>query len=256
MKKKGFKCDANKSRWGLLPLREIQEVVDVLTIGSEKYTDDNWKCVDNAQERYYDAMLRHISQYRSSKERPVPNLINDSETGMSHLAYVICCALFIMWFDNEHLLTSDENLTNQKSLENDEVFPEPIDTVALSERVKDLETIIDLNSTEAYHCCEMLKKQETTIRDNMNELTKLIDIQCADGNWNYDPYMYGMATGMILSKHVLDGGDGDCPYIDAPDRWLRDDDLTVTDKAIGKLVSAVNEIIMEDEEGEEITAPT
>ena len=90
---KGVKYDNDKPRWGLLPFKEVEQVVDVLTFGSKKYEDDNWKKVENAQERYFDAMLRHITEYRYGEKL-------DSETGKSHLAHAICCGLFMMWFDN------------------------------------------------------------------------------------------------------------------------------------------------------------
>lgn len=90
---KGVKYDQDKPRWGLLPFKELEAVVDVLTSGSKKYSDGNWKIVPNAEERYFDAMLRHISQYRYGEK-------NDSETGKSHLAHAMCCSLFLLWFDN------------------------------------------------------------------------------------------------------------------------------------------------------------
>ena len=58
-------------------------------------------------------------------------------------------------------------------------------------------------------------------------LQKLLDIQCSNGNWNYDPYMHGMANGMILSMSILDGTN-DPKYLKAPKEWLcnRKTDLT------------------------------
>ncbi len=57
-----------------------------------------------------------------------------------------------------------------------------------------------------------------------NRLKDLIDItkvQKVDGNWNYDPYMHGMANGLILAVAILE--DLDPEYLDAPDKWLRKD---------------------------------
>lgn len=106
---KGVKYDGDKPRWGLLPFKQLEEVVDVLTFGSKKYTDGNWKKVENAHERYFDAMLRHISQYRYDEKL-------DSETKKSHLAHATCCALFMMWFDDQ----SKETITVQ----NCTIFPD------------------------------------------------------------------------------------------------------------------------------------
>jgi len=97
----GVKHDSNKPRWGLLPFRELETVVDVLTFGSTKYADDNWKFVDDAENRYFEAMMRHVAQYRTARELGVDNLKLDDETGKNHLAHAICCALFMLWFDEE-----------------------------------------------------------------------------------------------------------------------------------------------------------
>jgi hypothetical protein len=57
---------------------------------------------------------------------------------------------------------------------------------------------------------------------SIGDLNDLIDIQTQDGNWNYDPYMHGMANGMILSKHVVEDDQDECPFLDPPKQWLKD----------------------------------
>lgn len=52
----------------------------------------------------------------------------------------------------------------------------------------------------------------------INELNELLKIQCSDGNWNYDPYMHGMANGMIFTKSLLTGEQP--KYLNAPEQWL------------------------------------
>lgn len=61
--------------------------------------------------------------------------------------------------------------------------------------------------------------------EKMEQLRELIKTQCSDGNWNYDPYMHGMANGMILSEHVASGAEGDVAYLDAPDHWLKEENI-------------------------------
>lgn len=51
-------------------------------------------------------------------------------------------------------------------------------------------------------------------------LQDCLAIQCANGNWNYSPYMLGMANGMILSRSILTGEDA--KFLDAPEAWLQD----------------------------------
>ena len=90
----GKKYDNDKLRWSLLPLGALQDVVKVLEFGAKKYAPDNWKYVDQAEERYWNAAMRHIVAYRL--ESP-----NDSETGLSHLAHAVCCLLYIQQLDKE-----------------------------------------------------------------------------------------------------------------------------------------------------------
>lgn len=66
-------------------------MVTVLTLGAQKYDDDNWKKVPNAKARYYDACYRHVEAWRVGE-----NL--DPETGCHHLAHAICCLMFLLWF--------------------------------------------------------------------------------------------------------------------------------------------------------------
>lgn len=89
---KGFKKDQGKQRWDLLDIHCISEVVDVITFGANKYSDDNWKQVPRKTERYYSACMRHISAWRMGEK-------NDNETGKSHLAHAICCLIFLWCFD-------------------------------------------------------------------------------------------------------------------------------------------------------------
>lgn len=63
---------------------------------------------------------------------------------------------------------------------------------------------------------------------NLHKLKELIQIQCDDGNWNYDPYMQGIANGMILAEAILE--DKTPVYLDAPDVWLKD--IENTDKPV------------------------
>ena len=88
----GVKYDEDKMRPSLLPMEALQEVIKVLTYGSKKYADDNWKIVPDAHKRYKDASMRHLMAYFAHQQ-------NDEETGMSHLAHCICCLLFMLWFD-------------------------------------------------------------------------------------------------------------------------------------------------------------
>lgn len=89
----GRKKDAMKLRYDLIPFRELESVVRVLTFGAQKYDDDNWKRLPNLRTRYLAACLRHVCSWAQGERY-------DSESGESHLAHAICCLLFCMWGDN------------------------------------------------------------------------------------------------------------------------------------------------------------
>lgn len=97
-KPKGMKDDFkdDKLRWDLLPIEPIEEVVKVLTEGAKKYAPNNWQLVENATERYYAALLRHLTAWRKGEE--YDNGVGG--IGTKHLAQVICNAVFLMWFDD------------------------------------------------------------------------------------------------------------------------------------------------------------
>jgi hypothetical protein len=93
-KELGVKFDSNKPQWSLLPFEALEEVVEVLTSGAQKYAPDNWKYVPNADARYMDAAFRHMAQYMQGEQ-------HDEETGNNHLAHAVCCLLFKLWFDRQ-----------------------------------------------------------------------------------------------------------------------------------------------------------
>jgi hypothetical protein len=60
-----------------------------------------------------------------------------------------------------------------------------------------------------------------------SKLDQLIDakkVQCADGNWNYSPYMHGMANGIIFAIAILE--DKEPKYLTAPKEWGEDQDTS------------------------------
>jgi hypothetical protein len=88
------KKDHDKPMWDLLPYNQISKIVDVFTFGASKYGPYRWKKVENARERYFAAMMRHLTSWWEGEKY-------DSESGYHHLAHAGCCLLFLMWFDEE-----------------------------------------------------------------------------------------------------------------------------------------------------------
>ena len=63
------------------------EVSRVLTIGAEKYDEENWRKLENLQNRYTGAALRHLFAHMDEERL-------DPETNLSHIAHAVCCLLF------------------------------------------------------------------------------------------------------------------------------------------------------------------
>lgn len=69
---------------------------------------------------------------------------------------------------------------------------------------------------------------EYTIPQIIEEFVKLklgasatkaqVAVQTSSGNWDFDPYMQGMANGLILAMANLTGEEPQ--FLDAPKRWL------------------------------------
>lgn len=88
----GIKHDNCKVKWSLLPWETLEEVVQVMQYGAEKYGVDNWKHVDPPM-RYWDAALRHMIAFQEGEKL--------DESGLHHLAHAITSLLFLLWRDNE-----------------------------------------------------------------------------------------------------------------------------------------------------------
>lgn len=84
----GRKSDQSKPRFSLVPQKALEDVIDVLEFGAQKYAAENWRFVDNWQTRYYDAAMRHLLAHRRGEYL-------DEETGKPHLAHVTCCLMFL-----------------------------------------------------------------------------------------------------------------------------------------------------------------
>jgi hypothetical protein len=93
----GKKYDLGKSMWHLLPYKQLEYVVEILTFGANKYGENDWKAFvskNNNKQRYFSAALRHLSAWKQGR-------IKDRETNMPHLAHAICCLLFVLWKDDK-----------------------------------------------------------------------------------------------------------------------------------------------------------
>ena len=92
---KGLKYDSAKPKMNLLPPKALIEVGKVLTFGAEKYGPENWKELEDLQNRYTAGALRHIFAHMDGEQL-------DPESGTSHLAHALCCLLFKLEIELEN----------------------------------------------------------------------------------------------------------------------------------------------------------
>lgn len=90
----GQKDDKEKNRLDLIEPEFIEGVGKVLTFGANKYEPNNWQKVEDAEDRYYAAALRHLIAWRKGEK-------TDPESGLSHLDHVACNIMFLQHFEKE-----------------------------------------------------------------------------------------------------------------------------------------------------------
>lgn len=91
----GTKYDQDKLQYTLIPSKALEAVARNLTIGLKKYKErDNWKKVPNAEQRYLDALYRHLEAHRSGDLYDV----DSSDPTMPHMAAVAVNAMFLLEF--------------------------------------------------------------------------------------------------------------------------------------------------------------
>lgn len=94
----GMKFDDGKLSYSLLDRAALAWTVAVFTYGSIKYDRFNWRKIENAEDRYYDAFFRHVEAWRGGEDY-------DPETTLPHLAHAACCALMLLGL--KHAETTD-----------------------------------------------------------------------------------------------------------------------------------------------------
>lgn len=91
----GTKYDQDKLQYTLIPSYALAEVARNLTIGLKKYKErDNWKKVPNAEQRYLDALYRHLEAHRRGEIYDPDSSVPD----MAHMAAVAVNAMFLLEF--------------------------------------------------------------------------------------------------------------------------------------------------------------
>ena len=84
----GLKYDTGKLQYSLIPTETTQALAEVLTFGASKYAPNNWQLVENGEQRYLDALYRHLEAHRSGE-------LTDPESGFLHMSHVLTNAAFL-----------------------------------------------------------------------------------------------------------------------------------------------------------------
>lgn len=84
----GIKHDANKVPFELLSVPALIEIAKVMDFGKQKYSAHNWREGFNWS-RLYGAAMRHLLAHMDGEDK-------DPETGLSHLAHLGCCVMFLL----------------------------------------------------------------------------------------------------------------------------------------------------------------
>lgn len=84
----GIKFDSEKPDYSLIPPHALEELVNVLTYGKNKYARDNWQVLDDGYRRYFAAAQRHIWAIHRGET-------HDPESGFHHAAHAAACLFFI-----------------------------------------------------------------------------------------------------------------------------------------------------------------
>lgn len=101
-KARGIKLDAGKTRWDLLPLRAMEEIVKVYTFRAGKYGDNNWQNLPYGYNRCKVAMFCHLAASERGEQL-------DNESGLPHLAHMAWNAIALLHFYMEDLNKKDHD---------------------------------------------------------------------------------------------------------------------------------------------------
>jgi hypothetical protein len=102
----GVKYDDGKTLYSLVPPYALEAVAKNLTVGLKKYpARNNWMQVDKAEERYLDALYRHLEAHRRGEIYDTDNI--DSTT--THLSAVAVNSLFLLELMLNPKLNKGEN---------------------------------------------------------------------------------------------------------------------------------------------------
>lgn len=90
----------------LLSREALVQIAQVLTFGAKKYEAQNWR-KGLAWSRVLGAALRHLMAFNDGEDK-------DPETGLSHLAHLGCCTMFLLEYEKTHKELDNRHKINEK----------------------------------------------------------------------------------------------------------------------------------------------
>lgn len=88
-----MKWSKDKIKYGLVPVIALKGLAQVFTYGAKKYKPRNYLKCEDPQE-FVHALFRHLEDYRNGE-------IIDPESGLPHLAHLMCNAAILLDIENE-----------------------------------------------------------------------------------------------------------------------------------------------------------
>jgi Domain of unknown function (DUF5664) len=90
----GLRFNEGKTRYDLLPPFPIDQLAQVLTVGSKKYAERNWE-LGMKWSKVIASLKRHLALIEKGEDF-------DKETGMLHASHVMCNAAFLVQYYKTH----------------------------------------------------------------------------------------------------------------------------------------------------------
>ena len=113
----GKKFDKGKLRYDLVPVEVHEALAELMTYGTTKYNDENWKYVEDS--KYEAALFRHLNEWRKGVKK-------DPESGFSHLKHALTNLSFLVykesvyekWTTKQHIVDEifEDHDKNLKSI--------------------------------------------------------------------------------------------------------------------------------------------
>jgi len=90
IEKKGLKDDKGKLRYDLITPESIEALAEVLTYGAKKYKPNSWQNVEDASNKHYAALMRHLIAWRKGEKL-------DPETKLNHIKHILTNTMFLLY---------------------------------------------------------------------------------------------------------------------------------------------------------------